>query len=63
MERFRLFLHGVLSHQTEPLHRSASLVSGMAFILPRVLLAACPAPGVSGFEWAILAGRWASSRA
>ncbi len=33
VERFGLFLHVVLSHQTEPLHRSASLLIGMAFIL------------------------------
>jgi hypothetical protein len=32
-----------VSHQTESLHRGTSLVSGMAFILLRVLLAACPA--------------------
>lgn len=33
VERFGLFLHVVLSHQSEPLHRSASLIIGIAFIL------------------------------
>ena len=33
VERFGLFLHVVLSHASEPLHRGASLVIGIAFIL------------------------------
>jgi putative membrane protein len=38
VERFGLFLHMVLSHPGEPLHRGASLVLGIAFILLGVLL-------------------------
>lgn len=38
VERFGLFLHMVMSHQSEPLHRSATLVIGVAFILLGVLL-------------------------
>jgi len=33
VERFGLFRYVVLSQQSEPLHRSASLVIGIAFIL------------------------------
>jgi putative membrane protein len=33
VERFGLFLHVVLNRETEPLHRSSSLVIGVAFIL------------------------------
>lgn len=33
VERFGLFLHVVLSKQSEPLHRSSSLVIGVSFIL------------------------------
>ena len=38
VERFGLFLHVVLSHSTEPLHRGASLTIGIAFILLGVVL-------------------------
>lgn len=33
VERFGLFLHVMLSRQSEPLHRGASLIIGVAFIL------------------------------
>lgn len=33
VERFGLFLHVVVSHQPEPLHRGASLIIGISFIL------------------------------
>jgi putative membrane protein len=38
VERFGLFLHLVMGHKSEPLHRSSSLVIGVAFILLGVLL-------------------------
>lgn len=38
VERFGLFLHVVMGHKIEPLHRSASLIIGVAFILLGVLL-------------------------
>jgi putative membrane protein len=38
VERFGLFLHVILSHQTEPLHRGISLTIGVAFILLGVIL-------------------------
>jgi putative membrane protein len=38
VERFGLFLHVILSRQLEPLHRGATLIIGMAFILLGVLL-------------------------
>lgn len=38
VERFGLFLHVVMARQAEPLHRGASLVIGVAFILLGVLL-------------------------
>lgn len=38
VERFGLFLHVVMGHPSEPLHRNASLVIGVAFILLGVLL-------------------------
>jgi putative membrane protein len=33
VERFGLFLHVILSRQSEPLHRGASMIIGIAFIL------------------------------
>ncbi len=38
VERFGLFLHVILSHNVEPLHRGISLAIGMAFILLGVIL-------------------------
>lgn len=38
VERFGLFLHVVLRHTSEPLHRGVSLVIGIAFILLGVAL-------------------------
>jgi putative membrane protein len=38
VERFGLFLHVVMGHQSEPLHRGVSLVIGVAFILLGVVL-------------------------
>ena len=38
VERFGLFLHVVLGHPQDPLHRYASLVIGVAFILLGVVL-------------------------
>jgi putative membrane protein len=38
VERFGLFLHVTISRQAEPLHRGASLVIGIAFILLGVVL-------------------------
>ena len=38
VERFGLFLHVIMSHPSEPFHRSASLVIGITFILLGVVL-------------------------
>jgi len=38
VERFGLFLHVVMNKQAEPLHRGASLIIGISFILLGVVL-------------------------